>query len=137
MQSTEDVFEGRWQANRERSDLDPNHRFQQATMTLRRTQDSYELRAEGIGPDGQPCVEGCTLTLDGKAHAEAKVPGATVLATRSDERTLRVEAKIGDRMIGEAKYEVSADGRSLTSETWGTDAQGRAFKTRVVFDRLE
>ena len=137
MQTTEDVFEGRWEANRDRSDLDPNHRFQQATMNLRRTPDGYELRAEGIGPDGQPCVEGCTLVLDVTAHAEPRSPGTTVLATRSDERTLRVEAKMGERMVGEAKYQVSADGRSLTAETSGTDAQGRAFKTRVVFDRLE
>jgi hypothetical protein len=130
------MFDGIWIANKAKSDLDPNHRFQQATMRLRRTQDGYELRAEGIGPDGASCVDTVTFVLDGSPHSVAAVPGATMTATRTHDRRIEMQGRHDDRVIGQASYEVSADGKTLTAQTWGTDVKGRDFKTRVVFERL-
>jgi hypothetical protein len=130
------MFDGIWIANKEMSDLDPNHRFQQATMRLRRTDDGYDLRAEGIGPDGQPCVDAVTFVLDGAPHPVSAMPGATMTATLTHAHRIEMQGKHEDRVIGQASYEVSTDGKTLTAETWGTDTKGRAFKTRVVFERV-
>jgi hypothetical protein len=132
----EEIFEGIWVANKEKSDLDPNHRFQQATMCLRRTENGYELRAEGIGPDGESGVDAVTFVLDGSPHSVSAMPDATMTATLTHPHRIEMEGRHDGRVIGQASYEVSADGRTLTAETWGTDVKGRAFKTRVVFERV-
>jgi hypothetical protein len=38
-------------------------------------------------------------------------------------------------VIGEGRYEVSSDGKTLTSKVKGTDAKGRQFEQVIVFDR--
>ena len=135
MKVQEDMFDGVWIANKEKSDLDPNHRFQQARMELRRTAEGYELRAEGRGPEGEPCVDAATIVLDSAPHAVAAMHGVTTTARLADARRIEVQGRQDERVIGEASYEVSPDGGTLTAETWGTDTKGRAFRTRVVFER--
>jgi hypothetical protein len=135
MQTIEDTFGGTWKANHEKSQLDENHRFQQATMSLSRYEHGYQLRAEGIGPDGEPCVETATIDLDACEHVVPNPPGTVVKATRPEPNVIQVDAKQEGRVVGQARYAVSSDGTSLTAETWGIDAQGRSFKTKIVFDR--
>jgi hypothetical protein len=37
--------------------------------------------------------------------------------------------------VGLAKYEVSADGKTLTATVKGVDASGRDFEQVIIFDR--
>lgn len=135
MPAHEDVFAGSWKANLDKSQPDPNHRFRQATLRLERQPYGYELQAEGIGPDGQPCVDACSIHLDGQEHTHPAAPGLAAIAICRDPHEIEVEARKDGRVVGYAKYAVSADGNTLTAETWGTDAKGRSFKTVVSFDR--
>jgi hypothetical protein len=136
MEMLMDRFSGTWEANHSESELDPNHRFRQATLHIEVTGEAFSVRAEGVGPDGEPCVEESTIRVDGAEHPVASVPGLTARGFRSDPNTIEAEAKQGERLVGKAQYRLSADGRKLIASNSGIDSKGREFTTRVVFDRV-
>ena len=104
-------------------------------MRLEQTPFGYALKAEGISPDGQPCTDSCAIHLDGEEHADPSVQGVSTIAACPDPRVIDVQATMDGRVVGRARYAVSADGRTLTAETSGTDAQGRQFTTVITFER--
>ena len=48
---------------------------------------------------------------------------------------LELVAKKDGKVVGESTYEVSKDGKTLTSKVKGTDAKGRPFEQVIMFDR--
>lgn len=131
-----EIFAGPWTANHDRSELDPNHRFRQATLRLEAAGGGVRVIGEGIGPDGQPCVDATSILIpDGGPREIPEAPGVTVRCARPDPNTIEVVAEKDGVTVGEARYSVSQARDTLTARTSGTDAQGRPFQTTVVFDR--
>jgi len=52
-----------------------------------------------------------------------------------EQRRLEIVATKGATRVGGQSFEVSADGKILTTAVWGTDASGRPFEQTIVFDR--
>jgi hypothetical protein len=133
-----DPFAGTWVLKPEKSQFDPNHRPTAGTMVFEiEPGGAYILKAEGIDAKGQRCAERpARIVPDGEHHPVPDFPGLSVVARRSDPKTLRTEARREDgSVVGGGCYAVSEDGRSLTATTFGYDTQLRQFQTQTVWER--
>src|SRR5690349_4514009 len=101
MTYADDPFTGNWTLNREKSNLDPNHRPSAATMRWERTADGYYMRAEGQKDDGQTIVDEVTFVLDGRQHPVPAAPGFTASSERPDPHTLRAIGRKDGQAVGE------------------------------------
>jgi hypothetical protein len=52
-----------------------------------------------------------------------------------DDHTLHVTSKKGDKGVLTAHVVLSADGKSRTVTTTGTDAKGKKYKSTAVYDK--
>ncbi|MGH9767828.1 MAG: hypothetical protein ACREAB_10380 [Blastocatellia bacterium] len=65
----------------------------------------------------------------------SEAPGVVEITKWVGSHTLELVAKKDGKVVGESMYEVSKDGKTLTSKVKGTDAKGRQFEQVIVFDR--
>ena len=129
---------GTWTLNGSRSQFDPNHRPQAATLVIERSDEgAYVIKAEGISEKGQKVTEKTqTIVPDGQPHPVPDFPGLAMTSTRPEANALHSEVRREDGSIaGQGTYVVSADGRSLTAITAGFDTQLRQFEQRTSWDR--
>ena len=139
MSTQHDPLVGTWTLNPSRSQFDPNHRPQAATLVIELGDDgAYVLKAEGVSETGQKVTEKTqTLIPDAQARAVPDFPGLTMTATRPDARTLHSDLSREDGSIaGQGTYVVSVDGRSMTAITSGFDSQLRQFEQRTSWDKV-
>ena len=122
-----DPFLGTWKLNVARTKYDPP-RAPAATLI------KYEPAVGGLKQvtDG---VES-TVIIDGKDHPISGNANADTMAfTRPDPHTLASVWKKNGKVTITATNVVSADGKTRTITQKGTDAQGRAVNTVIVYDR--
>jgi hypothetical protein len=140
MPATHDPLVGTWTLNSSRSQFDPNHRPQAATMVIEQGADgAYVIKAEGISEKGQNVTEKTqTLIPDGQPRPVPDFPGLAMTSTRPDVNTLHSNVRREDGSIaGQGTYTVSTDGRSLTAITAGFDSQLRQFEQRTSWDKVD
>jgi hypothetical protein len=132
----QDPFVGTWTLNLARSTLDPNYVPTAGTLTFEKdAEGAYLMRAEGICSTGERVVERPQrFVLDGQEHPVPDAPGLMGRADRHDPNTLAAEARMNGQIVGQARYTVSADGRTLTATARGQGVKG-PFETRAVFER--
>ena len=139
MSTQHDPLVGTWTLNPSRSQFDPNHRPQAATLIIELSDDgAYVLKAEGVSEKGRKVTEKTqTLIPDAQARPVPDFPGLTMTSTRPDARTLHSDLSREDGSIaGQGTYVVSVDGRSMTAITSGFDSQLRQFEQRTSWDRV-
>jgi hypothetical protein len=131
-----DPFVGTWTLNLAKSQLDPSYAAAAGTVVFERDSETvYLMRAEGVTQAGDRVAERPQrFVLDGREHPVADSPGVFAVATRPDATTIVAEARMNGAVVGQARYTVSADGRTLTATATGTGTRG-PFETRAVFDR--
>jgi hypothetical protein len=126
---------GTWQANIEKSNRDPNHQFQSATMQFVVVGDTVTLTYGGVNAGGQQESGTVVLQADGKEHPVPGQAGVTVATRWLGPRLLQTIGRSGGAQVGEQSYEVSTDGKTLVAKVSGMDASGRRFEQVIVFDR--
>jgi len=84
--SKEYPFDGTWKLNPEKSQFDPNHRPQNATMRWERTSDGYAMTAEGIAGDNAANVPGLHFQNVGERarHRDNELSRAAVISKISN-----------------------------------------------------
>jgi hypothetical protein len=132
----QDPFVGTWTLNLGRSELDPSYVAASGTVVFDKDPDgAYRMNAEGVTQAGERVAERPQrFVLDGQEHPVPDAPGVTAIATRPDPNTIAAEARMNGKVVGQARYTVSHDGRTLTATATGTGTKG-PFQTRAVFDR--
>ena len=126
---------GKWKANLAKSQRDPNHQFQSLTLRFEISDDALLLTFTGIDMSGKEVSDTRKLHLDGKERPVAEAPGIVEVSRWVGSHALESVAKKDGTVIGAGRYEVSSDGKTLTSKVKGTDAKGRQFEQVIVFDR--
>ena len=98
----------------------------------------YLMQAEGFDSKGQKVAERPQrLYPDGKERPVPDFHGLFAVSTRLNPNTLQAKVRREDgSIVGEGLFEVSSDGKSLTSTNSGFDTQLRQFKVRTVWDRV-
>lgn len=132
----QDPFVGTWTLNLGESRLDPSYVAAAGTVVFEKDSETgYLMKAEGVTQAGERVAERPQrFILDGQEHPVPDAPGVTAVATRPDPNTLTAEARVNGAIVGQARYTVSPDGRTLTATATGTGTKG-PFQTRAVFDR--
>lgn len=141
---TDDLFEGTWKANNEKSKWDPSYTPEQACLRFEATDDGYLLVAYGI-KDGEAVAERPTTIIpDGRRRpivdlngrpVQGVPPGAVAFGSQPDPHTIEAGAEADGKVLGKGTYRVADDGRSLTVTTEGMGLKG-PFKTVAVFERI-
>ena len=128
-------FVGTWKANLEKSARHQNHQFKSATMTFELEGEVLVLKYSGVNMSGKD--EGSTRRMrpDGKEYPIDQAPGYVEVTRYIGTHVLESSAKKDGNPVGLARYEVSADGKTLTATVKGVDASGRDFEQVIIFDR--
>ena len=130
-----DAFSGTWKMNPPQSSFDANHQPSQGTLRFEPQAVGYRMYAAGVC-DGRHVEEQTqTFMLDNHEYPVPGAPGVVTISSRPNANTIHAIARNQGRTVGEATYTVSDDGLTLTAAVSGFDAQQRAFRTTVVWDR--
>jgi hypothetical protein len=140
----DDLFEGTWKSNAEKSRFNPEYSVEQACVRFEATDEGYLLVAYGI-VNGQAVAERPTrIVADGERRPVVDLngrpipgvpPGAMAVGTRPDSHTIDARVEVDGKLIGAGTYHVSVDGRTLTVTNEGLGAKG-PYKVSAVFDRV-
>jgi hypothetical protein len=128
-------FEGLWNANLSKSQRHENHQFKSATMKFEISDDLVLLTYSGINMAGKEESSKTRIRPDGKEHPVTEAPGVVTISKWTTSHILETVARKDGSVVGESKYEVSKDGKTLTATVKGVDAKGRSFEQIIVFDR--
>jgi hypothetical protein len=130
-----DPFAGTWKMNPQRSIFDPSHRPAEATMRFDPEGDGYVMYAEGISDGKHVHERPVRFVFDGKHHTVPGLHDVVAISTRPEPKTILMQGLLGDVVVGEARYVVSADGTTLTATVAGIDVEQRSFRSTVVWVR--
>ena len=126
---------GTWKLNEAKSKFSPgatkNH-----TVVYEPAGDDTKVTVDGVDGTGQPIHSVWTGKFDGKEYPVTGDPTADMRAyTRVNERTLTFTQKKNGKETLSGRIAVTADGKSRTVTTTGTDAQGQKTSTTAVYDK--
>jgi hypothetical protein len=131
----DDAFTGTWKLNEAKSKMAPNAP-KNNTVVYEAAGDNVKITVDGIGNDGKPTHDEWTGKFDGKDYAVTGNPNSDMRSyTKIDDHTLGFNVKKGGKVTTSGRVVVSADGKSRTVTTSGTDPQGKKFKSTAVYDK--
>ena len=126
---------GTWKLNEAKSKLSPgsakNH-----TVVYEAAGDKVKVTVDGTDSAGNPTHNEWTGKFDGKYYAVTGDATSDMRRyTRINSRTLALTAKKGGKVTLTGRIVVSADRRSRTVTTSGTDSQGQKIRVKAVYDK--
>lgn len=126
---------GTWKLNEAKSKLaaggPKNH-----TVVYEAAGDKVKVTVDGVDGAGKPTHNEWTGNFDGKDYPVTGDPSVDTRAyTKVDDRTLEMTIKKDGKVTMTGRIVVSADGKSRTVKTSGTDAKGKKVKNTGVYDK--
>ena len=95
-----------------------------------------KVTVDGTDRDGKPTHNEWTGKFDGKDYPVTGDPTSDARSYKKiDDRTLALTVKKDGKVTVSGRIVVSADGKSRTVTTSGTDPQGKEFKNTAVYDK--
>ena len=126
---------GTWKLNEAKSHM-PAEATKITTVVFAADGDNMKVTQEAIDKDGKPIHSEWTGKFDGKDYPVAGNPNSDTRSyTKIDARTLEFNAKKGGRVTVNGRVVVSADGKSRTVSSAGTDPEGKRFTSTAVYDK--
>ena len=126
---------GTWKLNEAKSKFSPgsakNH-----TVVYEAAGDMVKVIVDGTDSDGKPTHNEWTGKFDGKYYPVTGDATSDMRRYRRiNSRTLALTAKKGAKVTLTGRIAVSADGRSRTVTTSGTDAKGKKVRVTAVYEK--
>jgi hypothetical protein len=111
--------------------------FKGGTSIIESEGDGVKVTVDLEGTDGTPYHWSFTAKYDGKDNpVTGKTPfGNTVAISRVDANTTNITTKLDGKVTVTQTMVVSADGKTRTLTTKGTDAKGNPVDSTTVYDR--
>ena len=133
---SKDPFVGTWKLNVAKSKYSPGPTPKSITSTYEAAGQGIKVSVKNESASGATQYS-YTTNLDGKDVAvTGNNPNADmVVVRRIDPRTLEVVSKRGGKVTITQRNVLSADGKTRTVTTTGTDPQGRKVSNVAVFER--
>jgi len=130
-----DLQMGTWKLNEATSKLAPgvakNH-----SVVYEAAGDEVRITVDGTDSEGKPVHNEWTGKFDGKDYPVTGDPGSDARSYKVvDDRTLELTIKKGGKVTVTGRIVVSADGKTRTVTTSGTDPQGKKLKSVAVYDK--
>jgi hypothetical protein len=126
---------GTWKLNEAKSKLAPgvpkNH-----TVVYEAAGDNVKVTVDGTDADGKATHNEWTGKFDGKDYPVTGDPASDARSYKKvGARTLELTIKKDGKVTVSGRIVVSADGKSRTVTTSGTDQKGKKFKSTAVYDK--
>jgi FlaG/FlaF family flagellin (archaellin) len=126
---------GTWKLNEAKSKFAPgapkNH-----TVVYEAAGDNVKVTVDGTDADGKALHNEWTGKFDGKDYPVTGDPTSDTRAYKQvNDHTLDMTIKKDGKVIMTGKIVVSADGKTRTVTTSGTDAKGKKVKNTAVYDK--
>ena len=126
---------GTWKLNEAKSKIGPGMP-KNNTVVYEAAGDNVKVTVDGTDSDGKPMHSEWTGKFDGKDYPVTGDPNSDARSyTKIDDRTLGLNAKKGGKVTTSGRIVVSADGKSRTVTTSGTDAKGNKVSSSAVYDK--
>jgi len=130
-----DVQMGSWKLNEAKSKFAPGMP-KNNTVVLEAAGDNVKVTVDGTDSDGKATHNEWTGKFDGKDYPVTGDPSSDARSVKKvDDNTLQLTVKKGGKVTVTGQIVVSADGKTRTVTTSGTDPQGKKFTNTAVYDR--
>jgi hypothetical protein len=134
---------GTWKLNATKSKYDPAElAIKSGTVTYTFSANSVTAAIDQVNAKGQKVHNEYTATLDGADHPwKGTIDGKPNLGQdavsfkKLDDHTYHVENKLKGKVLTTNHIVVAPDGKSRTSTTTGTNAEGQKIHNVVVYDK--
>jgi hypothetical protein len=131
----DDVQMGSWKLNEAKSKFAPGA-TKNNTVVVETAGDQVKVTVDGSDKDGKPTHNEWTGKFDGKDYPVTGDPNSDARSlTKIDDHTLGLNVKKGGKTTVAGRIVVSADGKSRTVTTSGTDEKGTKVKSTAVYDK--
>jgi hypothetical protein len=131
----EDATIGTWKLNEAKSKL-PAGAPKNNTVVYEAAGDNVKVTVDGVDADGKPTHNEWTGKFDGTDYPVTGDPNSDARSYKKiDDRTLGLTVKKDGKVTVTGRIAVSADGKSRTVTTSGTDPKGRKLKSTAVYDK--
>lgn len=126
---------GTWKLNDAKSKFSPGATKNQ-TVVYEAAGDSVKVTVDGVDGEGNPSHNEWTGKFDGKFYAVTGDPTSDMRSYRKiNDNTLALTAKKDDKVTLTGRIVVSADGKTRTVTTTGTDSKGKPVSNTAVYDK--
>src|SRR6266498_1579619 len=126
---------GTWKLNEAKSKFSPGA-TKHHTVVYEAAGDSVKVTVDGVDGDGNPSHNEWTGKFDGKFYPVSGDPTSDMRSYRKiNNQTLALTGKKGNKVTLTGRIVVSANGRTRTVTTTGTDSKGKRFSNRAVYDK--
>ena len=133
--AADDANLGTWKLNEAKSKFSPGA-AKNTSVVYQAAGDSVKVTVDGVGTDGKPSHNEWTGKFDGKDYPLTGDPSADTRSYKKiGARTMELTNKMGGKPVVTGKIIISADGKSRTVSTSGTDASGKKITSTAVYDK--
>jgi len=126
---------GTWRLNETKSKI-PSEMGKNTTVTYAEAKDEVKVTVDGVDKDGKPTHSVWVGKFDGKTYpVKGNLPYDSVAYKVVNDRTNDITTMKDGKTAWTGRITVAADGKSRTVTINGTDAQGKTFKGKAVYDK--
>ena len=127
---------GTWKLNMEKSKFTPSAPMKSLTSTREAAEGGVKATTTGELADGTPINASYTAKYDGKDSAVTGAPYDMVAIKQLNANTFTFKTKnTGNKFTATGRTVISKDGKTMTSTTKGTNAEGAATSYTMVYDK--
>jgi hypothetical protein len=132
-----DHWLGTWKLNLAKSRYNPPELAPKSqTITREAVEGGMKLVSDGVDSQGKPTHNEYTAKFDNKDYPwKGQVNADTISLIRLDEEYYESTWKLKGEVTITAQTVVSRDGKTLTTNQFGKDAQGRTISNMSVYDK--
>jgi len=131
-----DVTAGTWKLNAAKSKYVPATQARYETVTIETAGDNMKVTLDGTDSAGKKVHAEWTGKYDGKDYPVTGSPDLESLAYRRvNDRSYQVTGKRGGKTVTSTKIVYSADGKTRTVTSRGTNAKGQRTSSTAVYDK--
>jgi hypothetical protein len=131
----DDGFMGTWKLNEAKSKLSPGTP-KNSTVVYEAAGDNVKVTIDGTDSDGKPTHNEWTGKFDGKDYPVTGDPSSDSRSLKKiNDQTLTFAVKKGDKVTTTGRIVLSADGKTRTVTTSGTDSKGKKVSGTAVYDK--
>lgn len=133
--AAEDSNVGSWKLNESKSKI-PAGASKNTSVVYTAEGDSYKCVVDGVDGQGNPAHNEWTGKFDGKDYPLTGDPNADTRSVQKvDDRHYKLANKKDGKTVVDGTITYSADGKTRTVTTHGTDAKGKKVSTTFVYDK--
>lgn len=126
---------GTWKLNLAKSKYNAGQPPKSSTVVVEAAGQGIKVTADTVLANGTNRKISYTAPYDGKEHAVTGTPDYDMVAITRSGNTIDGTRKKGGKVVQTFKTVVSADGKTRTTTTTGTNAAGEKVDNAQVYDR--